>query len=236
MLRIVLNGLPEGSGELEKLTVLLIIIYILFGFGGIGFALWLKKWTGLIGLSPFFILFFLIAPFFIWREEERKVRRYESRLLELYFEDNDQFIQKRGNNWIFRIGIRTMGMVSVSNVEVKLYEIDGKKNSYSDAPLRPAYCLSDEPSSFMVKPGETKFVEIASWGQGDCNLRIHYHTNYQLQLSGDLDESTAPFLLSNTIDSGRRRITLVASGNDTAQVATTFIISTDAKRPALERD
>ncbi len=213
----------------ERLTTLIVSFVIVLGIGGASLALWLKNESWLYAVIPFGILVLVVlfvAPFYVWWNERIIIDKYEAYTLELYYEDNDQFIHERGNNWVFRIGIRTTSKLSINNVEVKLIRIDNNRNAYSDAPLRPAYCLPGEPSGFILKPGESKFVEIASWGVADHEIQIHYYNNYQLISRGIATELIRPFLLYSSIPKGRHRITLQATGENTCSVTETFTIST----------
>jgi len=153
-------------------------VVILLGIGGIGFAVWQQEWAWLLALVPLGAMVFLLAPYFVWRADRRKVTEYETKQLGLGVEeDDDRYLQRRGGNWIFRVGVMACGMSTIENVEVTLKSVDGGRNAYADAPLRPACCLPNEPSAIGVKPGEPRFVEVMSWGSDGKEIGIHYGVN-----------------------------------------------------------
>jgi len=172
-------------------------------------------------------------PYNLYKEKADKVKEYETQTVKFICGESDLYLQKRGINWIIRVGIKNQGMKTINNVEVTLKSIDDGINAFADAPLRPAYCLPSEPSTFMVKPEEPRFVEVCSWGEGDKEMRIHYYTNYQLLLTRPR-EVVEPFLLYTGIKAGHRFIKLCATGDNMRPVYKTFIISTEGEKPSFK--
>lgn len=189
-----------------------------------------------IGLGIWFILLMLmITPVSMWKQLHEK---YEKQQIDLVVESNDQYIQKRGKNWIFRVGIKACGGKSVDNVEITLAKRGGGKHAYSDAPLRPAYSLPGGSSSFTVKPGEIKFVEVLSWAKDDPEMKIHYHCNYQIilgwfdeRLETGLPSQIQPFILYNGIPV-EEEMTLCATGDNIQSVSKPFKLDVTDGEPS----
>jgi hypothetical protein len=202
----------------------------------------------LVGVAPLGILLitmigFLVVnlvrmPFRLYREQIQKVDEYERSQIALIVEENDVYLQKRGRNWIFRVGVKALGAKTVNNAEVTLNKIDGNLNAYSDAPLRPSYSFMGESGLIKLNPGEIKYIELFSWGNDEINCwtdieyRIHYHQNYQLGFWGN-PSGLQPFILPSGIPVGRRVITIKATGDDVPAVMKEFIVTVDDGVPAI---
>jgi hypothetical protein len=217
---------------------ILLVAFVVAGAGTVGAVLdnwrWAFTWVG-VGICMVW------AAYKTWRVERDKVERYESTELMILAENDGRYIHQRGTNWILRVGVQLCpGRRPVNNVEVKFTERNWKKHAYSDAPLRPAYALRGDRSSFTLKSGDLAFVEVCSWSKGDSEVRIHYHTNYQITL-GWFDENEEeglpkqirPFVLSRGLPLNEV-LTLRAFGENTQPAVKHLVITIDNDEPRWE--
>ena len=224
------------QGELATMVSILFAVLTTLGITGVVFAFVQNRLDLLIMVLPLGIWLFVIAPVMVWKKEREKVLEYEKDELELIVGNSAQYVHQRGDNWIFRIGIKTTGRKSVGNVGVVITKRNGRPHAFPDAPLRPAYSLPNESGSFSVKPDDTKFVEVCSWSKGSPEVRVHYHTSYQIilkyydeKLSG-LPSIIAPFVLPDGIPVGES-ITLCVTGDNVPSVNKNLSIDISGKEP-----
>lgn len=195
-------------------------------------------------LIPLGVWLFIFAPVSVWREEREKVLKYEKVDLELVVDNSGQCIHRTDKNWIFRVGIKTNGRKSINNVELIVEKRNGEGHAYSDAPLRPAYSLPDDSSSFTIKPDEVRFVEVCSFDEGSPEMRMHYHANYQIILKYydkkylkdnpyGVPPPMASFLLNGGIPIGET-ITLCVTGDNAQSATKTIRIDTSGEQPKWE--
>jgi hypothetical protein len=231
------------QGELATMISIAFAIFSTLGVTGLILANALQNRNLYFMLIPFGVLFFLIAPVMVWKKEREKVLEFERVDLQLIVENDEQYIHQRGDNWIFRIGVKTSSSKTVNNVEVVVAKRNGKEHAYSDAPLRPAYSLPGDSASFSVKPDDIKFVEVCSWDKGSKEMRMHYHTSYQILLKYyddkykeypyGLPPHISPFVLSNGIPT-EHTITLCITGDNVRSVDKTLRLNTSREQPVWE--
>jgi len=200
------------------------------------------SWQIPIGVfvGSFFINLFW-QPALSFKEKSDKVEKYETSHLQFVVGNGMECIFQRGDNWIFRVGIKTLGRRSVENVEVVLLKRSGREHAFPDAPLRPAYSLPGGLASFIVKPDETRFVEICSWNAKPelCKeVGIHYHTSYEIFLR-HFDEKypplnvspiVAPFLIPDRVPI-EETITLCVTGDNVKSETTAIKFDFSGKQP-----
>ena len=200
------------------------IVSCIFGWG--------KLLSILVASLPFaaFVLSFISGMLRyshkLYKVEADKVKQYETQDLELLVEDTDQYFRRRGNSMICRVGLRTSGVKAINNVSVALFAWDGNQNAFSDEPLNPtdAQILGVSPC-FIIKPGETKFVEVLAWDFNNNTMGIIYYKNYQIYLqSRSTTRIDNPFKIPQEIPCGNHILILYATGNDIMPVQRDFIV------------
>lgn len=174
------------SEKVEKLMRVLFVILLAMGIASPVLVTSYGEWRYWLMLAPFGIIILFMAPYFVWREERRKVKEYETPAIEIVFDKSCKtaiYTREGRKDPLHMVGVRAIGGYAVE-MEVFLKGINPDELHTGRVALNPKDSIEGSPSTFTVNPSVTpiRYVEVVEWDSLNKRIGIHYYPNYHVKL------------------------------------------------------